>query len=77
MVLIDRVRYVDFTKVLGQLDVLLRRHRLIPEKDDLMRHECIVNSLCTAGGDVAEINIDFGAQGWSDTFNLHVSFPAV
>ena len=77
VVLIDRVRYVDFTKVLGQLDVLLRRHLLIPEKDDLMRQECIVNSLCTVAGDVAEINIDVGAQGWSETFNLNVSFPAV
>ena len=63
--------------VLSVLHLLLRRHLLIPEKDDLMRHECIVNSLCTAGGDVAEINIDFGAQGWSETFNLLVSFPAV
>ena len=77
MVLIDGVRHVDFTKVLGQLDVLFRRHLLIPEKDDLMCHECIVNSLCTVGGDVAKINVDFGAQGWSETFNLHVSFPAV
>ena len=57
--------------------MLFRRHLLIPEKDDLMRHKCVVNSLCTVGGDVAEINVDFGAQGWSETFNLHVSFPAV
>ena len=48
--------------VLSVLHLLLGRHLLIPEKDDLMRHECIVNSLCTAVGDVAEINIDFGAQ---------------
>ena len=61
MVLIDRVRYVDFTEVLGQLNMLFRCHLLIPEKDDLMHHECIVHSLCTVGGDVAEIYIDFGA----------------
>ena len=60
MVLIDGVRHVDFTEVLGQLDMLRWRHLLISEKDDLMRHECIVNSLCTVGGDVAEINVDFG-----------------
>ena len=61
VVLIDGVRHVNVTEVLGQLDVLLRRHLLIPEKDDLVCHECIVNSLCTIGCDVAEVNVDFGA----------------
>ena len=76
MVLIDGVRHVNFTEVLGQLNMLYRRHSLISEKDYLMRHESIVNSLRTVGGDVAEINVDFGAQGWSETFNFHESFPA-
>ena len=48
--------------VLSVLHLLLRRHLLIPEKDDFMRHECIVNSLSNVAGDVAEINIDFGAK---------------
>jgi hypothetical protein len=76
VVLVDGVRHVDFTEVLGQFNMLCWRHLLIPEKDDLMCHERIVNSLCTVGCDVAEIDIDFGAQGWSETFNLHVYFPA-
>jgi hypothetical protein len=63
--------------VLGQFNMLCWRHLLTPEKDDLMCHERIVNSLCTVGCDVAEIDIDFGAQGWSETFNLHVYFPAI
>ena len=76
MVLIDRMWHVNLAKVLGELDMLLRRHLLISKKDNLVCDECFVHSLCAIGCDMTEIDIDFCAQGWSETFNLHGCFPA-
>ena len=77
VVLIDRVWHVNLAKVLGELNMLLGRHLLIPKKHNLVCHERVVHSLCAIGCDITEIDINFGAQGRSETFNLHECFPVV
>ena len=75
MVLVHRVRHVDFTEVLGQLNMLYRRHLLIPKKDNLVCHECVVDGLCTLGSDVAQIDIELGTQCRRQALNSHFILP--
>lgn len=63
MILVDWMRHIDLAKVTSERNVLLRSHRLISEKDDLVCHERVIDRLRVLARDVSKINIDLGAQG--------------
>ena len=53
VVLINGVWDINFTKMLGQLDMLGGCHLLISKKHHLVCHECVVDGLCALSCDVA------------------------
>ena len=63
MILVDWMRHIDLAKVPSECNVLLRSHRLISKKDDLVCHERVIDRLRVLARDVPKINIDLGAQG--------------